>query len=161
MRISIIIPVYHCIDYIEDCLNSVVGQTYQGEVECILVDDCGGDGSVEFAERYIEKHQSVIDFYVIKHGTNRGAAAARNTGLKAAKGDYIYFLDSDDMITPSCLEDLVKMLAKYPNADVIHAGIKTTDGSIPWFDFEKNRFPEYTDSTYEIKVNLFSKSRRL
>lgn len=157
MKISIIIPVYHCIDYIEDCLNSVVEQTYQGEVECILVDDCGGDESIDIAEHFIDECKSSIDFHIVKHERNRGASAARNTGLRYAKGDYLFFLDSDDMIMPTCIAEMVDMLGKYPNADIIHTGIKTTDGSIPWFDFEKNPFPEYTDDVYEIKVNLLGR----
>lgn len=153
MKISIIIPVYNSADYILDCLLSVTGQTYSGKLECILVDDCGSDNSIEIAHKFIDKYQGAIDFSIVHHKKNRGAAAARNTGLNIASGDYIYFLDSDDWIISTCIDDLVSMLVKYPNVDLVHAGIKTTDGSIPWFDFERNPLIEYIDDFYEIKVN--------
>ena len=98
MKLSIIIPVYHVAPYIEDCLRSVMRQTYQGAMECLIVDDCGTDDSMAIAERTIATYEGPIVFQVLHHERNRGLSAARNTGTLAAKGDYLYYLDSDDEI---------------------------------------------------------------
>lgn len=157
MKISIIIPVYNSADYILDCLNSVIEQTYSGDLECILVDDCGTDESIEIIDSFISNYHGNVAFHILHHKVNRGAAAARNTGLDAATGDFVFFLDSDDWLSSICFEKMTAILAKYPDVDMVHAGIITTDGSIPWFNFEKNPFPEYVDDRYEIKVNLLGR----
>lgn len=157
MKISIVIPIYKSRDYIEDCLNSIISQSYKGDIECLLIDDCGNDETIEIVQDFISNYQGNIKFIILHHSKNRGAAAARNTGLNAASGDYILFIDSDDYITESCLEDMTNVLKRYPNVDLIHAGIKTTDESIPWFDFEKNPFSEYTNDFFEIKTRLLGR----
>ena len=94
--ISIIIPVYNVEKYIEACLHSVMAQTYTGPMECILVDDCGQDNSIGVAEKMISDYQGTIHFRILHHDHNRGQSAARNTGMDAATGEYIFFSDSDD-----------------------------------------------------------------
>lgn len=111
MKLSIVIPVYNVAPYIEDCLQSVMDQSWQGDLECILVDDCGVDNSVQIIEHKLKSYHGPIDFRVVHHERNRGLSAARNTGIDAVTGNYIYFLDSDDEITPDCLEVLAKPLA--------------------------------------------------
>ena len=110
MKVSIVIPVYNVEQYIEDCLNSVVAQTYKGEIECIIVDDCTPDNSCAIIERFIKQYTGNIDFKLLHHAINRGLSAARNTGIDAATGDYVYFLDSDDEITPDSIELLAAPL---------------------------------------------------
>lgn len=110
MKVSIVIPVYNVEQYIEDCLNSVVAQTYEGEIECIIVDDCTPDNSCAIIERFIKQYTGNIDFKLLHHAINRGLSAARNTGIDAATGDYVYFLDSDDEITPDSIELLAAPL---------------------------------------------------
>ena len=109
-KISIVIPVYNVEDYISECLQSVMRQTYKGEIECILVDDCGTDNSIAIAERLIADNVSQFTFCIPHHDHNRGLSAARNTGTDAAKGDYIYYLDSDDYISDDCITVLAKPL---------------------------------------------------
>lgn len=130
-KISIIIPVYNVEPYIAECLQSVMQQTYTGEIECILVDDCGKDNSIAVAEKLIEdytienqksKIENPISFRILHHEYNRGQAAARNSGVSVATGEYIYFLDSDDCITENCISILVEPLCKRPY-DVIICGI--------------------------------------
>lgn len=101
--ISVIIPIYNAELYIEDALNSVFSQTYS-DVECILVDDCGSDSSMDIINRMIADSAHKDKVRIIRQEKNSGPAAARNIGLRAAKGDYIFFMDSDDYITPECLE---------------------------------------------------------
>lgn len=109
-KISIIIPVYNVEPYIADCLQSVMRQTYKGEMECIIVDDCGTDNSMGVVEQLIKEYHGSIEFKVLHHEHNRGLSAARNTGMDAACGDYIYFIDSDDWISDDCLDVLVSPL---------------------------------------------------
>ena len=110
MKITIVVPVYNVEPYIEDCLKSVAEQTYKGDIECIIVDDCTPDGSCAIIEHFINEYNGSIDFKLLHHTKNRGLSAARNTGIGAATGEYIYFLDSDDEITPECIELLTKPL---------------------------------------------------
>lgn len=108
--VSIIVPVYNVAQYIEDCLSSVIQQTITECIECIIVDDCGQDDSMTIATRFISNYSGPISFRILHHEANRGLSCARNTGLKAASGEYIYFLDSDDCISNDCLENLIKPL---------------------------------------------------
>ena len=139
-KISIVIPVYNVEEYIPECLQSVMRQTYKGEIECILVDDCGNDKSVEVAERLIggweksfrqdkklEKSDCRLRFSIVHHERNGGLSAARNTGTEVATGDYIYYLDSDDYISDDCLEVLAKPLID-KNYDMIVGNIKIFGG---------------------------------
>lgn len=109
-KVSIIIPVYNVEPYIEECLQSVMRQSYKGAIECILVDDCGNDNSMEVAERLVTAYKGPIDFKVLHHEHNRGLSAARNTGTDASCGEYVYFLDSDDWISDDCIERLTQPL---------------------------------------------------
>lgn len=145
MKVSIIIPVYNVAPYIHRCLQSIVAQTYH-DIECFLIDDCGTDNSMQLVEQFINQYDGDILFIIIRHQQNRGLSAARNTGIKAATGDYVYFVDSDDAITPDCIELLTDLAAKHPEADYIQgeivAGIDDlmkghTDPDVP--DFCDNR----------------------
>jgi len=109
MLVSVIIPVYKVEPYIIRCIDSVLNQTYR-QIEVILVDDCSPDCSMDLAKDFIRESPKSQDlkFLFLQHDHNRGLSAARNTGIKAATGDYIYFLDSDDEITNDCIELLLK-----------------------------------------------------
>ena len=109
-KISIIIPVYNVEPYIAECLQSVMRQTYQGPMECIVVDDCVTDKSMEIVEQLVADYDGSITFRVLYHEHHQGVSAARNTGIEVAKGDYIYFIDSDDYVSDNCLELLTRPL---------------------------------------------------
>lgn len=113
LKVTIVVPLYQVEEYIEACLRSVASQTYKGPIECIIVDDCGTDNSCPIVEKFISEQKGKIDFILIHHEHNRGLSAARNTGMDYATGEYIYFLDSDDEITPDCIDKLVKPLESY------------------------------------------------
>lgn len=110
MKITIVVPVYNVEPYIEDCLNSVAAQTYKGDIECIIINDSTPDNSCAIIEHFIREYNGTIDFKLLHHTKNRGLSAARNTGIDAATGEYIYFLDSDDEIMPKCIELLTAPL---------------------------------------------------
>lgn len=100
-EISVIVPVYNVENYLEVCLDSVVNQTFR-DIEIICVNDGSTDGSLSILKEYC-KHDS--RFTIISQ-ENRGLSAARNAGFKVAKGNYIYFLDSDDYIELDALQKL-------------------------------------------------------
>jgi glycosyltransferase involved in cell wall biosynthesis len=116
--VSIVIPVYAVSAYIERCINSVMRQTYDC-IECLLVDDATPDDSITKCEQLIEEYQGPISFVILHHGHNRGLSASRNTGTKAATGDYIFFLDSDDELKPDCIEKMVKPLRSDPSIEMV------------------------------------------
>lgn len=107
--VSIIVPVYNVAGYVGRCFDSIAAQTYP-HLECIFVDDCGTDASMEIVRERIATYQGSISFKIVRHEKNRGLSAARNTGVDAATGEYVYFLDSDDLITPDCIALLAEPL---------------------------------------------------
>ena len=115
MTVSIIIPIYKVEPYIERCIQSVLRQTYR-DLEVILVDDCTPDRSMEMAKACIEQSPLSKDLQIVylRHEQNGGLSVARNTGMEAATGEYVMFIDSDDHITDDCVETLVKPLENYP-----------------------------------------------
>ena len=124
LTISIIIPVYKVEAYIEECLASVVSQQdAKANIECIIVDDCSPDGSMDIVRRFVDNYQGPIQFRMLRHEVNRGLSAARNTGIDAATGDYVFFIDSDDYLMEHGLKTLVDGLLANPDADVVLGNI--------------------------------------
>lgn len=156
MKVSIIIPIYNVSQYIKRCLNSVLVQTYTDELECILVDDYTPDNSIEISRQIIKEYNGPISICIIQHTHNRGLSAARNTGIKHATGDYLYFLDSDDEITPECIATLVKLACKYKKVDVVQGNIILTNKYFEWLDISQYKFPEYTTNTQWIRNNMLT-----
>lgn len=111
--ISVVIPVYNVEQFLEECVDSVLSQTFQ-DYEIILVDDGATDNSGAICDEYTKKDNRIK----VIHRKNGGLSAARNTGLDAANGEYVYFLDSDDWLKKETLETLVH-LAKSDNSDVV------------------------------------------
>lgn len=116
-KVSIIVPVYKVENYLSQCIDSILGQTFT-DWECILVDDGSPDGSGVICDEYAQKDTRI---HVI-HKENRGVSAARNTGLSAAQGEYIYFIDSDDYVEREALELLLSK-AKQSEADIMVHGL--------------------------------------
>lgn len=131
--VSIIIPVFNVEPYVKECLNSVIRQTYNGNMECIVVDECGTDQSMAVVKEVIADYKGTISFKIIHHDHNRGLSAARNTGLDAATGDYIYFLDSDDWISQDCIEKLVAKTLENPSVEIVQGNTKVFPETIPFF----------------------------
>lgn len=103
-----VLPVYNVEKYIEDCIESIINQTCK-EFELIIVDDDTKDSSIIISEKMLS--DSDISYRII-HRENGGLSAARNTGIKAAQGDYLCFIDSDDVINPQYVETLLYDLEK-------------------------------------------------
>lgn len=154
MKVSIIIPIYNVSSYIERCLLSVVNQTYK-DFECILIDDCGSDNSIAIAQEFIKKYEDIVSFIILHHDRNRGLSAARNTALLHAKGEYIYFLDSDDAITPNCIEELINLSQKYPDANFIQGNFLDKEGNISLYGWNEH-LPEYCNNHDELEHYILS-----
>lgn len=156
IKISIIIPVYNVEKYIERCLRSVLTQAYDVGLECILVDDCTPDRSMEIAKRLLASYTGDICFKIIRHDRNRGLSAARNTGIREATGEYLYFLDSDDEITPDAMELLVGFAERYPRAEVIQGNLYTTYQMK--FLLIPDSLPEYISEVGKLRRMLLKSS---
>ena len=152
MDVSIIIPTYNVASYIIECLESVASQTYRGSLECIVVDDCGTDDSIALADNFIQHYSGKIDFRILHREKNGGLSAARNTGLNEAKGEFVYFLDSDDYITPDCIESLVEVAKHFPKVEIVQGGIVNTKGTII---YDSTRFK--TPQLLEDRKDIYSK----
>lgn len=109
--VSIIVPVYNVAGYVGRCFDSIAAQTYP-YLECIFVDDCGTDASMEIVRERIEAYQGSIDFKIVRHEKNRGLSAARNTGTDSATGEYIWYVDSDDFIGNDAVADIFRSIGK-------------------------------------------------
>lgn len=132
-KISVIIPVYQAKEYLNRCLDSVLGQTYEN-LQIILVDDGSTDGSAEVCDEYAKKDERVI----VIHKTNGGVSNARNAGLDCVEGDYIGFIDSDDYIELDMYENLVKLMVENC-ADIACGSMVHYDEFGAWF------MPEHPD----------------
>lgn len=119
LKLSIIIPIYRVEKYIGECLNSIIIQECEGvDLECILINDCTPDNSMEAVTEKLKNYHGRINFIIKHHDMNRGHCAARNTGLKYASGDYILFVDSDDTLSPKSVQCFHEELDKVNTKDV-------------------------------------------
>ena len=117
-RISLIVPVYNAASYIEDCLASLVAQTLD-DIEVLLVDDHGRDDSMQRAQRYVEEHPCKKRFRYLETPHNMGPGPARNVGIENALGEYICFVDSDDVVAVDFCERLYNAARQY-DADLAY-----------------------------------------
>lgn len=152
IKVSIIIPVYNVESYIEECLQSVIKQTMTEGLECIIVDDCGQDRSIEMVKRFINAYIGKINFKIAYRGQNGGLSAARNTGIETATGEYLYFLDSDDTIVPECMELMYGYVEKHGKVDLVQGSFYETNEEKA--TFSQYKIPEFTDNCKQIKSFL-------
>lgn len=117
--ISVIIPIYKVEKYLNQCIQSVVGQTYKN-LEIILVDDGSPDNCPSICDKWALKDERIR----VIHKKNGGLSDARNAGLKVAQGEYIAFIDSDDWISPDMYEKLLRVM-KEERADICACNIKS------------------------------------
>ncbi|HGF8289144.1 glycosyltransferase family 2 protein [Enterococcus faecium] len=129
--ISIIIPIYNVQDYLQDCLNSVLKIPYINQIEVILVNDGSKDESGSIAKEYAEKSKCFI--YLEKE--NGGLSSARNYGLKHAAGEYIMYLDSDDMVNGEALKSIYSDIVSRKYDLFILSGKKYFDDSGLYVDY--------------------------
>lgn len=148
--VSVIVPIYNCAQYIKDCLESVISQN-KIPVEVICVDDGSTDNSFEIIKQYQKTHDCIS----IISKANEGLSIARNVGLKYARGTYVQFLDSDDMLAPGALDRLYQV-SKEENLEVLFFNAKMI------YDDEclRRSFPQY-ENYYVAKTDLNQPMRGL
>ena len=116
--VTIGIPVYKAVDYIEKTMESALNQTF-GSIEYLIVDDCGNDGTIEVVERFQKEHPRGKDICILYNKQNLGVGKTRNIILEQAKGKYLYFLDSDDIMEYDAIEKMINAALKF-QAQVVY-----------------------------------------
>lgn len=119
--VSVIIPNFNYAQYLGEAIESALGQTYSN-LEAIVVDDGSTDNSQEILERYADR-------VTIIQQSNSGVCVARNRGVAESKGEFIAFLDADDVWLPSKIEKQVRAFEESPNAGIVHVGVIDIDDS--------------------------------
>lgn len=115
-KVTIVVPVYNTEKYLDECIKSIVNQTYEN-IEVILIDDGSKDNSPKICDKWAQKDSRIQ----VIHKMNEGAGIARNTGISNASGEYICFFDSDDYIEPYTIEKSLNALLEN-NADIVLFG---------------------------------------
>ncbi|MCE4935496.1 glycosyltransferase family 2 protein [Aliivibrio fischeri] len=132
IMVSVVIPVYNRANVINNTLNSVASQTYKN-IEVIIVDDCSNDSNE--LKRKLENYDLNIKY--IRHETNLHGGAARNTGIDIAKGEYIAFLDSDDLWSVDKIEQCInKGVSKN---EILYSKIEDRNSIKPQYAFDNNK----------------------
>lgn len=123
MKLSIIIPVYNVEKYITECLDSIYQSDADlSQIEVLCIDDRGTDNSIEIIKGYVADNH-IENLTILYHDKNKGLSEARNTGINQANGKYICFLDSDDMIEMSNLEEMVDKAIEQ-DLDILEGNMK-------------------------------------
>lgn len=148
MKISVIIPVYNVEKYLIECLESVMAQSYK-DYEVILVDDGSVDSSGEICDEYSLKW----DNFKVLHKNNGGQSSARNLGLSIAQGEYVLFVDSDDVVSPVMLEVLFQYC---DNFDIVSFGMSNfvDTGHRVYKPYMKHRQATYTSDSFLRQILL-------
>lgn len=130
MMVSVVVPVYNVAQYVWDCLWSVGQQDYT-DIECLIIDDHSTDNSMGVVCEFVEQYHGNVAFRIISQPVNRGLSEARNKGIENAKGEFIYFLDGDDELSPDCISSMVRT-QKLKSVDVVVGSHKYVglDGSV-------------------------------
>lgn len=117
MLVSIVVPVYNLQDYLAETLDSILAQSYQ-HFEVLVVDDGSTDDTVKLVNSYQKRDSRIV---LLSNQRKKGVSGARNTGIFAAKGEWIAFLDGDDLWTTDAIEVRVECINQYPDAEFITA----------------------------------------
>ena len=148
--ISVIVPVYKVERYLDECISSIVNQSYD-KLEIILIDDGSPDNCPEMCDHWASRDSRIK----VIHKTNGGLSSARNAGLKVASGDCVMFVDSDDFIELSMASDLLQSL-KNTNADITCCEInRYKDGKYSIMDIFHSKSESYTISSTQYLNKLF------
>lgn len=120
--ISVIVPCFNVEEYLKECLDSILKQSF-GDIEIICIDDFSTDSTPKILADYNTQNRRVS---VVRHTANQGLGAARNTGVNHAKGKYLFFIDSDDILCSDALTDLYNM-AEQEKADIVTGQLRLFD----------------------------------
>ncbi len=162
MFVSIITPFYNRKSLLEKTIISVINQTTENW-ELLLVDDGSNDGAEILAQNFAQKYPNI--HYIKRNIPPKGAPTCRNIGINAAKGDYLMFLDSDDLLKPFCIEQRINAAKKYPNYDflVFQVVRKINNHVNPWNSIKPDPLLQFIfiDSPWHTSSPLWKKSTLL
>ena len=159
--VSVIIPLYNTEKYIGACLESILNQTFQN-FEVIIVDDCSTDNSVAIVESYREKFGGRLTLSHMEKNSGSGVIP-RNKGLNLSRGEYIFNMDNDDMLTKTALEELY-MLAKNFDADVVYCEKRfevNSDGTNLRVNYNQNGNSNFIDKPTFESENLAERVQKV
>lgn len=137
MKLSYVVPIYNVEKYLGQCIDSILAQSFD-DYEIILVDDASPDSCPRICDEYEKKFPNIVR---VIHQQNKGPAAARNAGIKAAVGDYVYFFDSDDFFAADGIEKMYRVAVEN-DADIVHSS---------YIQYDEN------SGKYEIKQSYLKK----
>lgn len=148
IKVTVVVPVYNKCDYVESCLLSVLGQQFEG-LEVVAVDDGSTDGSGDICDRLAQQHSALR----VIHVENGGVTAARRIGVEKARGRYVTFVDSDDMVTEGGIKTLFDAIESSDADEVVasyktHRGVTVTTG-----------ITGFVDTSWMLRELLGSKAR--
>lgn len=148
IKVTVVVPVYNKCDYVESCLLSVLGQQFEG-LEVVAVDDGSTDGSGDICDRLAQQHSALR----VIHVENGGVTAARRIGVEKARGRYVTFVDSDDMVTEGGIKTLFNAIESSGADEVVasyktHRGVTVTTG-----------ITGFVDTSWMLRELLGSKAR--
>ena len=117
-EVTIGIPVFHAVKYISDTLCSALEQTFPS-IEFLVLDDCGGDGSIDIVRQLQQEHPRGKDIRIVSQPCNMGIGKGRNRIIDEAQGDYLFYLDADDILPPTAIATLYEAAKKY-DAQIVY-----------------------------------------
>ena len=148
-KVSIIIPVYNCEQYLDECFESVENQTFPiSDLEIIIVNDGSTDNSLIYIEKYIKKHQD----WILINQKNSGLSESRNNALNIAKGEFVFFLDSDDFLPSNAIEILYNKIKD--GYDLIIGGMKNYNSSGILPNYTEKFLRKDDNINYKTNLNL-------
>ncbi len=158
-RLSVVVPVYNVEAYLAECLDSILAQTYP-DLEVVLVDDGSTDGSLQIAQQYVDRHPG---FSIVRQA-NAGLSAARNTGVRQARGEFLAFADSDDAVPPYAYELMVSTLDESGSDFVVGSVLQGVPGDAvepAWLRpvHRQRRLGIRADDLPEVISNVFAWSK--
>lgn len=156
-KISVIMPTYNMEKYIEKAVNSVLNQEYKN-FELIIIDDLSNDMTIDICRQYASSNSSIV---FLEKNTNTGVSDTRNIGLSMAKGEYIYFMDSDDYIEPNMFKDFMDIM-KNKQPDFITTGYfsevdSSSNKNLVDKIYTKERFYNNKDEIKEDFIEMWEK----
>ena len=107
-KISILVPLHNAEGHILHCLQSIIEQTYLGELECIIVNDCSVDNSMSLVASFLNNYNGLVKFYILNHAYSRGLAACQNTALDYVSGQFLIHLYPNERLSSVAIETLVQ-----------------------------------------------------
>ena len=156
IQVTVIVPVFNVEKYIRECFESVALQNYP-YLTCMFIDDGSTDASFDILQKKIDSYNGPINFKLLKNDKNLGASGTRNRGIRESQSDYIYFLDSDDAISSTCIDELVYHVFKHPGVDIVQGEILSEVANINHvLKISGKRYPDYSCDIHWVRANIFN-----